>query len=149
MCWVHTEMALHPGTLVLLELCDSIAQKSDYYFLLGQKRRGALESKLSPVFLEQCPHGLYWGWGTTHRVDNTSFLQLNGENARFLFVGVRKIKAYVRQKAIHLSSLNRTLHTNSWSLHQNRAHLRLRTFWNLKDSQRQLYYHGEFSESLF
>lgn len=40
---VHTEVAFHPGTLVLLELCDSIAQKSDDYFLLGKKRYETLE----------------------------------------------------------------------------------------------------------
>lgn len=38
MQWVHTEVALHPWTLVLLELCNGIAQKSDYHLLVGERR---------------------------------------------------------------------------------------------------------------
>lgn len=59
---------------------------------------------------------VYIGVGqVTHRVDNTSFLQLNGKNPHFLFFGVRKVKAYVRQEATHLSSLTELL-TTPWSL---------------------------------
>lgn len=39
----------------------------------------------------------------THRVDDTSLLQLNGKNPCFLFLRVREVKAYGRQEATILA----------------------------------------------